>query len=70
MTVRWTDDMLNALQTLRKAERQPLVVCAERIGVAYLTALDQARKMGLADRLNRGRRPGPAVAADADMERG
>lgn len=70
MTVRWTDDMLSALEALRRVERQPLTVCAERIGVAYLTALGKARKMGLADRLNRGRRPGPAVAADMDMGRG
>ena len=36
----------------------PLYLCAERIGVSYSIAVYKARELNLAQRLNRGRRPG------------
>jgi hypothetical protein len=37
---------------------EPLLVCAERIGVGYNTALRKARSLGIANRRNYGRTPG------------
>jgi hypothetical protein len=53
----WTDDMLAELKRLRQLNH-PLYFCAERIGVAYPTALYKARELGIADRRNYGRVPG------------
>jgi hypothetical protein len=60
LTVIWSDRMLAKLQQLRDAA-EPLLICAEEIGVSYETAVHKARELGLADRLNRGRRPGRRV---------
>jgi hypothetical protein len=60
----WTDDMLAALRAMRAAGN-PLLICAERIGVAYPTAVYKARELGLAKRMNQGRRPARAVIAQA-----
>jgi hypothetical protein len=60
VSVRWTPDMLAALARMR-AERVPLYICAERIGVSYKVAVHKARELGLATRFNRGRRSGASV---------
>lgn len=57
MTVHWTDEMVQALRKLR-AEGEPLLLCAERVGVSYVTAVYKARELGIARRMNRGRNPG------------
>jgi hypothetical protein len=49
----WTPDMLAALQELRAAGH-PILLCAERIGVDYKTAVRKCRQLGLAGRLNYG----------------
>jgi hypothetical protein len=49
--------MLRCLRAMRDAG-EPIVICAERIGVGYLVALKKARSLGIADRRNRGRIPG------------
>jgi hypothetical protein len=49
--------MLAALHTLRAAG-EPLLICAEIIGVPYAAAVYKARELDLAQRLNRGRSPG------------
>ena len=54
--VEWTPEMLDTLRTMRK-ERRPLFECAARIGVAYSTTVRMARKLGLAQRMNRGSIP-------------
>jgi hypothetical protein len=54
--------MIARLQQLRDAG-EPLLICAERIGVGYATAVDKARELGLADWRNRGRRSGRAFRA-------
>ena len=51
-----------ALKRLR-AERVPLYECAERIGVSYNVICRWAAELGLAQRFNRGRRPGRVVDA-------
>jgi len=61
MTVRWTPEMVAALHRLR-AEGVPLYYCAERIGVGYPTVVYKARELGLAKRLNHGRKRGEAAA--------
>jgi hypothetical protein len=62
MKVTWTPDMLQALRDLR-SQGVPLYLCAERIGVGYPIAVYKAREVNLAQRLNRGRRPGESVVA-------
>ncbi|MGD0109297.1 MAG: hypothetical protein ABSC06_35460 [Rhodopila sp.] len=57
VAVHWTPEMVQALRDLRSGGL-PLYLCAERIGVSYSTAVYKAREMNLAQRLNRGRRPG------------
>lgn len=59
----WSETMIASLRSLR-AEGVALYLCAEKIGVGYPTALFKARELDLAQRLNRGRRPGTAVMRD------
>lgn len=51
----WTDEMLETLRDMR-SRGAPLFICAERIGVAYSTAVLKARELGIAGRMNVGRR--------------
>lgn len=51
----WTPEMIAALRSMR-GQGMSLYKCAERIGVAYPTAVYKARELGLAGRM---RRPGP-----------
>ena len=60
MAVEWTDDMLAALRRLRH-QGEPLLLCAEAIGVSYPVTVYKAREQQLASRLNRGRVPGREV---------
>ncbi len=60
--------MLQRLRDLRAAG-EPLLICAEQIGVAYATAVYKARELGLAQRLNRGRRPGRAMCEPGRQNR-
>jgi hypothetical protein len=56
----WTPEMIAAL----KAERRkgtPLLLCSEKIGVAYVQTVEKARELGIAGRLNRGPVPGAKV---------
>jgi hypothetical protein len=55
--IQWSPDMVQSLRTMRD-RGEPVVVCAERIGVGYLQALRKARELGIADRRNFGRMPG------------
>jgi hypothetical protein len=50
----WDDAMLARLRSMR-AERIPLLLCAEKIGVGYSTCVYKARELDLAGRMNRGR---------------
>jgi hypothetical protein len=61
--VTWTPEMIGALKELR-ALNVPLYRCAERIGVAYPTAVYKARDLGLAGRRNRGRKSGERVRSE------
>jgi hypothetical protein len=63
----WKDDMVKELRLLR-SQKTPLYLCAERIGVSYQTAVYKARELNLAQRFNRGRTPGPAVATTSADE--
>jgi hypothetical protein len=58
----WTPEMSAALKVLR-AHGEPLYYCAEKIGVSYRSAVFQARRLGIARRMNRGRRPGRIAIA-------
>lgn len=60
--VRWTDDMIAELRS-RRSDGVSLYMCAERIGVGYATCVYKARELGLADRMNRGRRSGEDLMA-------
>jgi hypothetical protein len=51
-SVTWTSEMIAELRTLR-ADGWSLYRCAERIGVAYSTAVFKARELGIAARLPR-----------------
>lgn len=66
MTI-WDDEMLVTLDSMR-GEGQPLIICAERIGVRYEEAVLKARELGLAGRMNRGNIPG-VLAIAKDKER-
>lgn len=59
----WTEEMVEALIDMR-AKGVPLLRCAEKIGVHYGAALWRARKLGIAHRMNSGRRPGTAPAPE------
>lgn len=63
--VTWTDAMDAALRRLR-SDGVPIYECAERIGVAYPTAVHRCRELGIANRLNSGRRTGIAQLAQQD----
>lgn len=52
-----TTEMVAALRELC-AMGTPLYRCAERIGIGYPQAVSKARELGLAARLNHGRRSG------------
>ena len=52
--VTWTPEMTAELVLLRAAN-EPLLLCAERIGVCYRTAVFKARELGIASRRNSGR---------------
>ena len=52
--------MLQATIELR-SQGHRLLICAERIGVSYPTMVHQARRMGLAERKNKGRRSGSTM---------
>jgi len=62
MSLHWSPEMLAALRDLRTHQRLPLRDCAERIGVAYDTALNKAHELGIGGRMNRGRTPARLVA--------
>jgi hypothetical protein len=53
--MKWTAEMIVTLQDMR-ARGAPLFLCAERIGVGYSTAVYKARELGIAGRMNSGRR--------------
>ena len=62
----WDQEMLVTLDSMR-GEGQPLLICAERIGVRYEEAVLMARERGIAGRMNRGNIPGVlAVAREKD----
>lgn len=61
--VEWTDGMVATLRSMR-AEGTPLYLCAERVGVSYPTAVYKARELRIANRMNRGRKPGRLVKAE------
>jgi hypothetical protein len=65
MGVTWTEDMVSTLRTMR-SRGTPLFLCAERVGVAYRTAVFKARELGIAHRMNRGRATGESIA-EADQ---
>lgn len=54
-TVQWTENMLETLRDMRE-RGAPLYTCAEKIGVGYSTAVFKARELGIAGRMNAGRR--------------
>lgn len=60
--VQWTDEMINTLRSMR-TNGEPLLLCSEKIGVSYPTAVYKARELGIADRMNRGRYTGRDLAA-------
>jgi hypothetical protein len=53
----WTEQMLAALIAYR-ADNLPLYLCAEKVGVGYVTTVMKARELKIADRRNSGRTPG------------
>jgi hypothetical protein len=55
----WTDARIERLREMR-AVGEPRYLCAEKIGVAYPTAVFKVREWGIAQRMNRGRMSGPA----------
>jgi len=55
--------MLSELTRLRRINT-PLDLCTKQIGISYVTAIHQARALGIADRRNRGRLPGIELARD------
>lgn len=57
MSMVWTDAMVSELRALR-SRRVPLYLCAERIGVCYQVCVYKARELGIANRMNRGRKRG------------
>jgi hypothetical protein len=61
--ITWEEPMITALYALR-ARGEPLLICAEEIGVSYPTAVYKARELGLAGRLNKGRRAGRDIVAE------
>jgi hypothetical protein len=63
MTINWTAEMLAELRAMR-ARGVPLYRCAERVGVHYSSAVYKARELGIAQRCNRGRKPGEQVFAE------
>lgn len=60
----WSAPMVSALRLLRD-KGVPLYECAEKLGVSYPTAVQFARSVGLAGRMNRGRVPGRLAKAGA-----
>lgn len=54
-SVIWTEEMLETLRDMR-SRGAPLFMCADRIGVAYATAVLKARELGIADRMPADRR--------------
>lgn len=58
--IHWSDAMIEALIDMRK-RRMPLYRCAELIGVGYGTVCEKAHELGLAGRLNRGRKGGEKI---------
>jgi hypothetical protein len=61
--------MLQRLREMRAAG-EPLLLCAEAIGVGYPTVVYKARELRLADRLNSGRKPGRDRVLLPDVRRG
>lgn len=58
--VEWCTEMLTTLRAMR-ARGEPLYLCAEKLGIGYATTVYKARELGLAQRMNAGRRPGTEV---------
>jgi hypothetical protein len=59
--ITWTPEMREALRQLR-SRGVPLYYCAEKIGVGYPAAVYEARRLGIAGRMNNGRTPGTEIA--------
>jgi hypothetical protein len=64
----WTDAKIAALRRLR-AGHVPLLRCGEIIGMSYISTLHQAHALGLAQRLNQGRKAGPDTHAPPSPDR-
>jgi len=64
-SLHWTPEMLTVLREMRAAGL-PFLLCAERIGVDYKTAVRKGRELGLHGRRNRGQTPGRYVREAAD----
>jgi hypothetical protein len=60
----WTEPMDDALRALRK-QGHPTRACADAIGVSEHPVERRLRELDLNQRLNRGRRPGHAIATEA-----
>jgi hypothetical protein len=60
--VHWDEGMLATLRAMR-SQGHTLYVCAERIGVCYPHTVYKARELGIANRMNRGQRPGLKIRA-------
>lgn len=68
MTVTLTPELEEALRDMR-ARRVPLYWCAQELGVSYRVAVRWARELNLHQRMNSGRRSGPAIHAAASRPR-
>lgn len=53
----WTDAMLATFRAMRR-RGEPILICAEAIGIDYKTAYHKARSLGINNRMNHGSVPG------------